>query len=141
MQWVATRPLYCQGFLAAFGGTGIADNYRGCSEYANDLPAIVDEDGNYYDRFFVTNSLGIEIPIFRRYLSIPQLLRRRFEGQRHSLYHRYRQRCDLIQHPSKYKVVYNILSASPADLLTLVQKGSKKVNRIGYGNFNDSRQR
>jgi hypothetical protein len=39
--------LYCQGFLAAFGGTGIADNYNGRSEYANDLPVIVDEDGNY----------------------------------------------------------------------------------------------
>jgi hypothetical protein len=34
--------LYCHGFLAAFGGTGIADNYSGCSEYANGLPVIVD---------------------------------------------------------------------------------------------------
>jgi hypothetical protein len=56
--------LYCQGFLAAFGGTGIADNYSGRSEYANDLPVIVDEDGNYYGRFSVANSLGIQIPIF-----------------------------------------------------------------------------
>jgi hypothetical protein len=93
MQWVATRPLYCQGFLAAFGGTGIADNYSGCSEYANDLPVIVDEDGNYYDRFSVANSLGIQIPIFEDNLSIPQLLRARFEGQQqHSLPRRYRQR-------------------------------------------------
>ncbi len=56
--------LYCHGFLAAFGGTGIADNYSGCSEYANDLPVIVDEDGNYYGRFSVANSLGIQIPMF-----------------------------------------------------------------------------
>jgi hypothetical protein len=46
MQWVATRPLYFLGFLAAFDCTGTADNYSGCSEYANDLPVIV--DGNYY---------------------------------------------------------------------------------------------
>ena len=52
------------GFLAAFGGTGIADNYSGCSEYANDLSVIVDEDGNCYGRFSLANSLGIQIPIF-----------------------------------------------------------------------------
>ena len=50
---VAALPLYAElpitflpyGFLAAFGDTGIADNYSGCSEYANDLSVIVDEDG------------------------------------------------------------------------------------------------
>ena len=63
--FIQYRPsLYCHGFLAAFGGTGIADNYSGCSEYANGLSVIVDEDGNYYGRFSVANFLGIEIPIF-----------------------------------------------------------------------------
>jgi hypothetical protein len=67
--------LYCQGFLAAFGGTGIADNYSGCSEYANDLPVIVDEDGNYNGRF----SVAIQIPIFEIPLHVP-LLRARFRS-------------------------------------------------------------
>jgi hypothetical protein len=77
--------LYCQGFLAAFGGTGIADNYSGRSEYANDLPVIVDEDGNYYGRFSVANSLGIQIPIFEDTSPSPSY-RTRFEGQRQDSY-------------------------------------------------------
>jgi hypothetical protein len=45
-------------FLQPSVATGIADSYSGCSEYANDLPVIVDEDGNYYGRFPVANSLA-----------------------------------------------------------------------------------
>lgn len=55
----AALPLYAElpitflpyGFLATFGGTGIADNYSGCSEYANDLPVIVDETVTTNARF------------------------------------------------------------------------------------------
>lgn len=55
----AALPLYAElpitflpyGFLATFGGTGIADNYGGCSEYANDLPVIVDETVTTNARF------------------------------------------------------------------------------------------
>jgi hypothetical protein len=73
--------LYCEGFLAAFGGIGIADNYSGRSEYADDLPVIVD-DGNHYGRQF----FGHPDSDFRRYLSIPQLLRARFKVSANTVY-------------------------------------------------------
>jgi hypothetical protein len=93
--------LYCQGFLAAFGGTGIADNYSGRSEYANDLPVIVDEDGNYYGRFSVANSLGIQIPIFEDTSPSPSYCAPDLKVRTRQLPRRYRQRGDLTQHPSK----------------------------------------